>query len=94
VNSELVFTLEGRQITGDWFSHKLKKYLNKLNSPKKLNVHSLRHTFASWLVQSGASIYEVQKLFGHSDIKVTQIYAHLDPNELHSVVGRINYFEI
>ena len=89
VPSEFVFTLNGRQISGDWFSHKLKKYLVKLNDAKKLNVHSLRHTFASWLVQSGVSIYEVQKLLGHRDIKVTQIYAHLAPNELHSVVGRI-----
>lgn len=92
VKSEYVFTLRGRQITGDWFSHKLKKYLNKLNSPKKLNVHSLRHTFASWLVQSGVSIYEVQKLLGHSDIKVTQVYAHLAPHELHNVVSKINFY--
>lgn len=89
VPPDYVFTLNRRQISGDWFSHKLKKFLVKLNSPKKLNVHSLRHTFASWLVQTGVSIYEVQKLLGHSDIKVTQIYAHLAPNELHDVVGRI-----
>jgi len=89
IPSEYVFTLNGRQISGDWFSHKLKDYMKKLDIPKKLNVHSLRHTFASWLVQSGVSIYEIQKLLGHSDIKVTQIYAHLAPNELHSVVSRI-----
>ncbi len=92
VKSEYVFTLRGRQISGDWFSHRLKEYMNKLNSPKKLNVHSLRHTFASWLVQSGVSIYEVQKLLGHSDIKVTQVYSHLAPHELHNVVSKINFF--
>jgi integrase len=66
VPSEYVFTLNGRQIRWRLVSHKLKKYLVKLNSPKKLNIHSLRHSFASWLVQSGVSIYEVQKLLGHS----------------------------
>lgn len=51
--------------------------------------HSLRHTFASWLAQKGTSIYEIQKLLGHSDIKTTQIYAHLLPNELHKTVGQL-----
>lgn len=92
VKSKYVFTLRGRQIDGDWLLQKLRKYINKLNTSKKLNVHSLRHTFASWLVQSGVSIYEVQKLLGHSDIKVTQIYAHLAPHELHNVVSKINLF--
>jgi site-specific recombinase XerD len=51
----------------------------------------LRHTFATWLVQNGASIYEVQKLLGHSDIKTTQIYAHLMASELHTTVNRISF---
>ena len=90
-NKGYVFTRGGKQINGDWLTQRLKSYLLRLNSTKKLNFHSLRHTFSSWLVQSGVSIYEVQKLLGHSDIKVTQVYAHLAPNELHSVVSRINF---
>lgn len=45
-----------------------------------LRFHDLRHTFASWKVQSGVPIYEVMKLMGHSDIKSTLRYAHLEPN--------------
>jgi site-specific recombinase XerD len=56
----------------------------------KLHFHSLRHTFATWLVQSGVGIYEVQKLMGHSSISVTQVYAHLAPSELHGAVNRIS----
>ena len=48
----------------------------------KLNFHSLRHTFASWLVQKGGSIYTVSKLLYRTDIKTTQIYAHLRRDDL------------
>lgn len=51
--------------------------------------HSLRHSFASWLVQDGVSIYEVQKLLGHSSVKVTEIYSHLVASELHKSVNKI-----
>lgn len=43
--------------------------------------HSLRHTFASWLVQAGVPLYTVQKLMGHKTITMTQRYAHLAPDQ-------------
>ena len=42
-----------------------------------LRMHDLRHQFASFLVNSGRTLYEVQKILGHSDAKVTERYAHL-----------------
>lgn len=51
------------------------------------SFHSLRHTFASHLVQKGISLYIVQKLLGHSNIKTTEIYANLAPEKRHDVVG-------
>ncbi|MEA2017589.1 MAG: site-specific integrase, partial [Campylobacterota bacterium] len=48
-----------------------------------VRVHDLRHTYASTLVNSGRSLYEVQKLLGHSDIKVTMRYAHLSKDSLY-----------
>lgn len=47
-----------------------------------LRIHDLRHSFASFLVNSGRSLYEVQKLLGHSQIKTTQRYAHLAQDTL------------
>jgi len=47
---------------------------------QKLVFHSLRHTFASWLVQMGKPLYTVSQLLGHSDIKMTMRYAHLAPD--------------
>jgi site-specific recombinase XerD len=51
------------------------------------SFHSLRHTFASLLVQKGISLYIVQKLLGHSNIKTTEIYAYLAPEKRHDVVA-------
>lgn len=50
-------------------------------------LHDLRHTFASWLVQSGVPLPEVRDLLGHSTIKQTERYAHLAPDHLQSAVA-------
>lgn len=47
-----------------------------------LRLHDLRHQFASFLVNAGHTIYEVQKILGHSDTKVTERYAHLSQKTL------------
>jgi len=47
-----------------------------------VRVHDLRHSFASLLINSGRSLYEVQKLLGHTQLKTTQRYAHLAPETL------------
>lgn len=44
---------------------------------ERMRIHDLRHTFAATCVNSGASLYEVQKLLGHSSPTMTQRYAHL-----------------
>jgi integrase len=53
---------------------------------QKIVPHSLRHTFASWLVQGGVDLYTVQKLMGHGTIAMTQRYAHLSPKTLQEAV--------
>lgn len=49
--------------------------------------HSMRHTCASWLVQKGVSLYEVQHLLGHESFQTTQRYAHLQPDAHKAVLG-------
>ena len=86
----LVFTLEGKPIKPDYLSHKFKSYVLDAKINPNLNFHSLRHTFASWLVQRGVSIYEVSKLLGHSSVNVTQIYSHLRTEDLRASINLLN----
>ena len=88
---DFAFTLNGRQILDTWAARLLKRYVVDAKlSDRRLHFHSLRHTFASWLVQCGTSLYEVQKLLGHSNPRVTQVYAHLSPSDLHDTVDRLS----
>lgn len=64
---------------------------NKANL-EDVRIHDLRHTFASLLINKGVSLYEVQMLLGHSNVQMTQRYAHLAPDRLHrraEIVGGI-----
>jgi len=89
-SEDYVFTVEGRRIREVYLSRKFSQHVHRLGFPIGYHFHSLRHSFASWLVQNGAPIYEVQKLMGHSTIQVTEIYAHLAPSQLHSTVERLS----
>ena len=57
-------------------------------------IHDLRHSFASYLVNAGRSLYEVQELLGHADIKTTSRYAHLSRERLISAVEVVPQIEI
>ena len=52
-----------------------------------VRIHDLRHSFASFLVNAGRSLYEVQKLLGHTQIKTTQRYAHLSHDTLREAIN-------
>ncbi len=84
-----MFSLTDRKVMANWVTHKLKRYIRRLDLDDRLRFHSLRHTFASWLVQDGVSLYEVQKLLGHSSISMTQVYSHLQPEQLRDTVNKI-----
>ena len=88
--SSYVFHKNQKRMRGEWVSKAFKAAVRKAGLDERLHFHSMRHAYASWLVQKGASLYEVQKLLGHSSIAVTQIYAHLAPSGLHETVNRLH----
>jgi integrase/recombinase XerD len=64
-----------------------RKILSKSNLSDKIYFHTLRHSFASQLVQKGVSLYVVKELLGHEDLSTTQIYAHLQQQNLRDAVN-------
>lgn len=84
-----VFTYDGRPVRRDSLTHAFKRSVRASGLPDEIHFHSLRHTFASWLVQDGVSLFQVGRLLGHTDTKTTEIYAHLQPETMHDVVDRL-----
>lgn len=63
----------------------VKKYLSQVTTLKKKSPHILRHTFATHLLNNGASIQAIKELLGHSSIAATQVYTHINIDELKKV---------
>ncbi len=57
---------------------------------KTPGIHKLRHTFGTRLAKSGIDLYRISKLMGHSDIRTTEIYAHIAPDDLREAILTLN----
>ena len=84
-SSSIFVSRNGKPLTRAMINNILKKWCRAAGITKSISPHTLRHSFATHLLEGGADLRFVQALLGHSDISTTQIYTHLDKHHIKQV---------
>jgi len=89
-DSYLFLNKDGKKLSTRSIRSSFKKYVARAGIGRNPTVHSLRHSFATHLLEEGAGIKEIQELLGHETVATTQIYLHLNINKLKKDYGRFH----
>jgi integrase/recombinase XerD len=80
--SEVFLSSRGQRLSTKTIWHLIKKYARTARITKPLSPHTLRHSFATHLLNNGGDLRVIQEMLGHADISTTQVYTHVDQQRL------------
>ncbi len=81
----LIFSVNGRKMSPRGIQHAIKVSAERAGIEKDMHVHTLRHSFATHLLENGVDIRKIQKLLGHSNLQTTQIYTQVSSEEIKKI---------
>lgn len=81
----LIFSVNGRKMSARGIQHAIKVSAQRAGIQKSVHVHTLRHSFATHLLENGVDIRKIQTLLGHSNLQTTQIYTQVSSEEIKKI---------
>ena len=83
--AELFLNSHGKRLSRQGLHLVIKHHAHEAGLPDDVSAHTLRHSFATHLLEGGADLRAVQEMLGHADLSTTQIYTHISSSHLQSV---------
>ena len=80
-----IFSVNGKKMSPRGIEHAIKVSARRAGIDKKVHVHTLRHSFATHLLENGVDIRKIQKLLGHSNLQTTEIYTQVSSEEIKKI---------
>jgi integrase/recombinase XerD len=86
----LFLSRNGKKLDREWIWKIVKEAAELAGINKNIHPHTLRHSFASHLLENGADLRVIQEMLGHADISTTQIYTHVNQKQLLDIHRRFH----
>jgi site-specific recombinase XerD len=92
-NPYIFLESDGTEVKYSHIYRRFHKAQDKAGITNKIRFHDLRHSFASNYMMNGGNVFDLQKILGHTDIKMTMRYAHFTPEHLQGSVKFMNMLD-